>query len=108
MRKRTILSVVVLAATSYAVMANDKKGNVQEMTEAERETFISSIEFVETEQEPELGFEVLQYLPNDFDPYKGMIFDMRDIHFEEIKDDGEMDLKTELHLPEEFNPYVGQ
>lgn len=108
MKKRTMLSMLVLAATSYTAMGNHNNDRVEQMSEADRAAFIRTVEFVEVDEEPELGYEVLQYLPDDFDAFKGMIFDMREIHFHDVWDDANQEGEPEVDLLETFGPYVGQ
>jgi hypothetical protein len=66
---------------------------------------IDDINFVEVEQEIELGFNPYNHLPANFNPYQGFELNIDDIHI--IEDDQEIDLgfDVDLYLPANFNPH---
>ncbi len=96
MIKRNIkLSLVLGVALANGVFASNHK--------KDREVFdVNSIEYVEEEIEVVLNFDVADYLPEDFDPYK-MYVNLDAIEFveEELESSS-----LEKHLPINFNPYA--
>ena len=66
---------------------------------------ISSVEFVEEELEWELGFDTAQYLPENFDPYSGII-SVKAINFIKDCDEVELGFETDGYLPQGFDPYI--
>ncbi|BFP41595.1 hypothetical protein FGF1_24400 [Flavobacteriaceae bacterium GF1] len=86
-----IAPVVSSFLLSNLAMANIELRNdgptMDELAEAQ---LLSSIEYIEEEEVIDLGFDVHQYLPLDFDPYKGMIYDVRDIQYIELDEELEM------------------
>lgn len=71
-----------------ASIVQNNNPSVEERAEAE---LLASIEYIEEENSDQfdLGFNVYDYLPLDFDPYKGMIYSLDEIEF--IKPDLELD-----------------
>lgn len=69
---------------------------------------LNTIEFIEDDDEIELGFDVAYYLPFGFDPYKGMIFPFSEIEYIEDEECIDLGFDTSTYLPNSFNPYVGQ
>jgi len=63
---------------------------------------INSIEYIEEEIEIDLGFDVADYLPEGFDPYK-MYVDLNAIEF--IEEDIKID-DLSKHLPSGFDAYA--
>ena len=66
---------------------------------------ISTVEFIEEEQEWELGFDTAQYLPENFDPYSGII-SVKAINFIEDCEEVELGFETGGYLPLGFDPYI--
>ena len=66
---------------------------------------ISSVEFIEEEQDWELGFDTAQYLPENFNPYSGSI-SVKAINFIEVCDEVELGFETGGYLPLGFDPYI--
>jgi len=65
---------------------------------------ISTIEFVEVEGDSiELGFDTVDYLPENFDPHTNPI-DAKSIDFIEVEE-VILDFKTEAYLPKGFDPH---
>lgn len=92
MGKLNVIATVVSAfLLSNLAMANIEFRNdgptVDEQAEAK---LLSDIEYIEEEETIDLGFDVHQYLPLDFDPYKGMIYDLQDIQYIELDEELEM------------------
>ena len=75
---------------------------------AQERALIKSIEFVEIEYDLEANTELLRYLPNDFNPYEGMIIDINEIAFQKVEEPLDLGFNTADYLPEGFNPYKGQ
>jgi len=108
MRKINLFCLSLLGLTGSVLSANPSNNNDLLNSKAKEKELIASIEFLELEDESALGTELLKYLPEDFDPYKGMLFDPSEIKFEEIDQPEDFDFDTKLYLPENFNPYSGQ
>ena len=67
-----------------------------------------AIELVEMEEEIELGFDTKDYLPEGFNPLKGMHdLDWSKIELLEIDEEVVIGFETKKYLPTNFNPYVG-
>ena len=64
---------------------------------------VSSIKFIEVEQQIELGFDTNDYLPEDFNPYKEEV-PVNGINFME-EETIDLGFETADYLPENFNPY---
>jgi hypothetical protein len=80
-----VLSLWIPQTTLACNEVNDNHPNMDERAEAK---FISSIEFIEeADTDVDLGFDVYQYLPIDFDPYKGMIYPLEDIEYIEHEEE---------------------
>ncbi|UOY04773.1 hypothetical protein L0P88_12475 [Muricauda sp. SCSIO 64092] len=86
-----IAPVVSSFLLSNLAMANiEFKNGGPTMDERAEAKLLSSIEYIEEEEVIDLGFDVHQYLPLDFDPYKGMIYDVEDIQYIELDEELEM------------------
>ena len=92
MGKNNVIAPVVLSfLLSHLAMAKlDNKNVGPTMDEGAEAKLLSSIEYIEEEEAIDLGFDVHQYLPLDFDPYKGMIYDVEDIQYIELGEELEM------------------
>ena len=66
---------------------------------------INTVEFVEDNQDIELGFDTAQYLPENFDPYSGII-SVKAINFIDLCDEVELNIDTDGYLPAGFDPYI--
>ncbi|GMN06887.1 hypothetical protein MTsPCn5_22760 [Croceitalea sp. MTPC5] len=108
MRKINTLCLSLVGLTGFILNANQYHDNDSLKSDAHEKKMMSSIEFVDLDEEIELGVELLQYLPEDFDPYKGMVIDPSEINFEEIGKPEGIDFETKSYLPKNFNPYLGQ
>ena len=94
MEKKKIGVLAGLLLTALFVQAN---GTNQEVgIEKEKEyQFLSSIEYIEEDEALfDLGFDHYQYLPKDFDPFKGIIYDLDSIEYIE-------DLEEEFEIGDE-------
>ena len=66
---------------------------------------IEDLMYIEDTETVDLGFDTADYLPEDFNPYQGMIFDLEDIIYVEEEEEIELDFNTAMYLPNEFNAY---
>lgn len=64
---------------------------------------VSSIKFIEDEQQIELGFDTKVYLPEGFNPYIEEV-PVSGINFME-EENFDLGFETADYLPENFNPY---
>ena len=88
MKKRGI--VIVLALSVFAMhLGFGSVGPNNTLDEQAEAALVASIEYIEEDIEDdfELGFNVHQYLPLDFDPYEGMIYPLEEIDFIEHEED---------------------
>lgn len=66
------------------------------------------IELVELEEEIEIGFNTKDYLPEGFNPLKGLHdLDWSKIELIELDEEVEISFNTKDYLPANFNPYAG-
>ena len=94
--KNVALAIIMGLSFAKGVFAADP--------ETEREEFdINSIAYVQEEDEIDLGFNVADYLPEGFDPYKQYV-DLNAIEF--IEDQDVLDIDTSTYLPEGFDAYA--
>lgn len=64
---------------------------------------IDSVDYIELDQQTELGFETSDYLPEGFDPYQEDV-SIKSLNF--IEEDAiDLGFETKDYLPEDFNPY---
>ena len=70
---------------------------------------IDDIQYVEMEEEIDLGFDTTKYLPKEFNPYKHMDMDLNvdEINYMEIEDEINLGFDTSEYLPKGFNAYKG-
>lgn len=68
---------------------------------------ISDMDLIEVDEVVELGFDTYLYLPNDFNPYKGMRTEDK-IDFGVLceEEEPELGFDTGKYLPKGFNPYA--
>ncbi|MGB5435942.1 MAG: hypothetical protein WBM98_08625 [Maribacter sp.] len=64
--------------------------------------------YIEDEEIVNLGFDTADYLPYDFNPYQGMIFDLEDIIYVEEEEEIELNFNTSTYLPKNFNAYSNE
>lgn len=95
-KKNVALAIVMGLAFAKGVFAADP--------ETEKEEFdINSITYIQEEDEIELGFDVADYLPEGFDPYK-FYFDLNSVEF--VEEEWSLDFDTAQYLPEGFDAYA--
>ncbi len=83
MRKKSIVLMMSLSLFAMHLGFGSIGTNDNLLNEKAEAQLLASIEYVELEVEDEfdLGFDVYQYLPLDFDPYEGMIYPLEDIEY---------------------------
>lgn len=95
-KKNVALAIIMGLSFAKGVFAADP--------ETEKEEFdINSIAYIQEEVEIELGFDVADYLPEGFDPYKQYV-DLNSIEF--IEEENVLDFDTSKYLPEGFDAYA--
>jgi len=84
MKKISVLTVLLLSVVglSHAAYHHPNNDNPVRDKEAEVE-LVSNLEYIEEHDSEniDLGFDVYQYLPIDFNPYEGMIYPLEDIDY---------------------------
>ena len=86
-------SILTLAATvlisSFLSAATLDNVVITEMDNMAEAHFVASLEYIETPIEDpfDLGFNVYDYLPVDFDPFKGMIYPLESIIYLEEEEE---------------------
>lgn len=69
---------------------------------------ISTLHFIDGQESGELGIEVKNYLPVDFNPYEEKKVSIPAIHFMELPGKDEyLGFDTRLYLSKDFDPYKG-
>ena len=119
MYKLSLISGLLLTFTTVAT-ANTSPNFIEnelEVLELESnlfETFndesldMSDIHVVELEEEVEINFDVMTYLPENFNALEGKNdIDWSSIELIELEEDVELGFNTKSHLPKNFNPYKG-
>lgn len=91
------LSVSLIGCLAFSGMLQ-----ANEYTSFPEEPDLSSIEYIEEEDDIDLGFNTSDYLPEDFDPYTFNI-DLRTINY--AKEEA-LDFDPATNLPLNFNPYA--
>ena len=71
-----------------------------------REPDLSEINFIEEEEDFDLGFDTKPYLPENFDPYSVPVDPMSVSYIEDDETDLDPDIDTSLFLPVGFDPYA--
>jgi hypothetical protein len=90
-----------------AGVSDDRSHGGTEIMNVVPEQFLNEIVFLEEEEQVDLGFDVAEYLPADFDPYASTEPALDDIAF--IEEDEEIDLgfDTAVYLPIGFDAFAG-
>lgn len=94
-KKNFILSIAMGIALVNGVFASTLNKDVEVFD-------VNSIEYIEEDEQIELGFDSADYLPEGFDPYE-VYFDLNAVQFEEEEIEIS-DLTT--YLPEGFDSYA--
>lgn len=95
-KKNLALAIIMGLSFANGVFAADP--------ETEKKEFdINSVSYIQEEVKIELGFDVTDYLPEGFDPYKQYV-DLNSIEFVEEADI--LDVDTSKYLPEGFDAYA--
>ena len=97
MNKRNVaLAIIMGLSFAKGVFAADPETEKGELD-------INTITYIQEEADIELGFDVEDYLPEGFDPYKQYV-DLTSIEF--IEDENSLDFHTSKYLPEGFDAYA--
>ncbi|GMN11228.1 hypothetical protein MTsPCn9_20670 [Croceitalea sp. MTPC9] len=97
MKYKKYISTVFIAMLLLPLLsAKSTPSNIEEFD-------VSSIKFIEEEQQIDLGFDTKEYLPEDFDPYQEEV-SVNGINFME-EENIDLGFDTSEFLPEDFNPY---
>jgi hypothetical protein len=120
MNKLILLLAVLIGSNAYAISGiatNNTKNNYKTLEELylEAELFesdfaleVNSIEVYKIEEEIILNFDTRMYLPEDFNPLKGIHnLDWNTIELVEFEEEVELDFDTKKHLPKNFNAISG-
>ena len=85
--KKTNIGVLALFLTSLFTQANTMELS-DEMDKEKEIQLLSSIEYIEEDEALfDLGFDHYQYLPADFDPFKGIIYELDTIEYIEEEEE---------------------
>ncbi|VAW12246.1 FIG00652311: hypothetical protein [hydrothermal vent metagenome] len=96
MNKTTTLSIAMALLLVNGIFANDPKTEIENLD-------INSIQYIEEEEEFDLGFDTADYLPENFDPYKFYVNLDAVVYIE----DNEIDtFDSAKFLPEGFDAYA--
>ena len=113
MKKRIFLSGMMLSVFTMAtasesnVVTNQPKLGEATDNNAPELVLHEELSRLEVEEEIDLGFDPYLYLPEDFNPYEGMVLPVKDIVVYDVEEDVELDFDTTVYLPAHFNPYKG-
>nr|WP_299344610.1 hypothetical protein [Allomuricauda sp.] len=91
--------------TMLAVALMTPLANAQELNNPVEKFDVNSVEFVEDDQDLDLGFDTATYLPENFDPYSGII-SVKAINYIDICDEVDLGFETNGYLPTGFDPYI--
>lgn len=94
-KKNFTLNIVICIALVNGVFANSPNKDIDDFD-------INTLEYIEEVTEIDLGFDVADYLPEDFNPYK-MYVDLNAIEY--IEDEIEISDLSQ-YLPENFDAYA--
>ncbi len=96
MNKTTTLSIAMVLLLVNGIFANDPKTEIENFD-------INSIQYIEEEEEFDLGFDTTDYLPENFDPYKFYVNLDAVVYIEDNKIDT---FDFAKFLPEGFDAYA--
>ena len=99
MKQLPLLSMTIVFLATLTLQAKDRDTRSDER--------MTAIEFLEIEENIEADVDLVKYLPDGFDPYKGMIVDPATVHFENVEAPITLEFDTTPYLPKNFNPYRG-
>lgn len=87
-------------------IAATRLGSAKEDAKTDGDLRLDEIVFIEEEVTFDLGFDVAEYLPADFNPYASSALTLEDIVFIEKEEEIELGFDTEEYLPIVFNAYA--
>ncbi len=99
-KKKNIITSVLFILITASISAKNERDKTPFPSEvnpmgkdccapARSDLAISTIEYIEDDdfEEIDLGFDVWSYLPEGFDAYEGMLFELDDIEYIELEED---------------------
>ncbi len=95
-KKNVALAIIMGLTIAKGVFAADPETEKEELD-------INTITYIQEESEIELGFDVNDYLPEGFDPYK-IYVDLAAISY--IEDESIDNIDFSKHLPDGFDAYA--
>lgn len=102
----TGISSVMLAFNGPKHYTNDMEVPQHNKTMMSDSCVLGELTYIEENEEVELGFDTAAYLPEDFNAYEGMTFDLSEIEYAEIEEEIDLGFDTKEYLPEDFNAYA--
>ena len=75
------------------------RGQTEPVTAPGNNLDLSTIPYIEEEEEIVLDFDTYFYLPKDFNPYEGMHFELADIIYLECEEEVHLDSHPSILLP---------
>tara|TARA_R110002012_G_scaffold17930_5_gene66736 strand:- start:45514 stop:46020 length:507 start_codon:yes stop_codon:yes gene_type:complete len=114
MKHLLVVSGLLLAASTAVASnfvtdnyLNNPHGKTNKSSIDEAVVSVEDIHIIELEETIDLGFNVNQYLPENFNPLAGKDdINWKDIPLIEIPEN--VDLDTKIYLPKDFNPLKGK
>ena len=122
MNHLTLLFSLLIAFNASAMIDKTPDSSLKTLEEIELENIIfestyditaeafdiNFIEVIELEEEVEISFDTKKYLPEGFNPLKGMHdLDWSTIELIELEEEVDINFDTNNYLPDNFNPYKG-
>jgi hypothetical protein len=89
-----------------AEVTNARSHSETETMNASRDQFLNEIVFLEEEEQFDLGFDVNEYLPANFNPYASAGPDLNEIRFIE-EEEIDLGFDTAVYLPIGFDAFAG-
>ncbi len=122
MNRLTLLFSLLIAFNASAMIEKTPDGYFKTLEELELENIIfestyvitseafdiNFLELIEPEEEIDINFDTKKYLPEGFNPLKGMHdLDWNTIELIELEEDAIINFDTQAYLPANFNPLKG-
>jgi hypothetical protein len=122
MYRLTLLFTMLIAFNASAKIEEIPDNSLKTLEELELENIIfentndlltaaydiNSFELIEIEEEIEINFDTKAYLPDGFNPLKGMHdLNWNTIELVELEEEAEIIFNTQAYLPTNFNPLKG-
>ncbi|WP_303319102.1 hypothetical protein Q4Q34_03470 [Flavivirga abyssicola] len=95
----------LLFTLNTTAITNGNTDGLKQPTCEEHYLDVSSIEVYEIDEEIEIGFDTKAYLPENFNPLKGLHdIDWSVVEIYKVEEEVELGFDTEGFLPRNFNP----